>query len=72
MCEEDGIICTANVVDHKKPHKGDLELFFDSTNLQSLCEVHHNGAKTRQEFRGLIIGVDVSGMPIDPKHHWYG
>ena len=55
----------ATVVDHKKPHKGSLDLFYDPSNLQSLCAQHHNGAKQRIErgFRAVEIGLD--GYPID-------
>lgn len=37
-----------NVVDHIKPHRGDLALFWDKSNLQTLCEKHH-GLKSRNE-----------------------
>lgn len=36
-------------VDHIVPHKGDRALFFDETNLQHLCEWHHNSVKARHE-----------------------
>lgn len=35
-------------VDHKLPHNGDLSLFFDASNLQTLCHSHHS-AKTMHE-----------------------
>lgn len=53
-------VTAADVVDHKKPHKGDLDLFHDPNNLQSLCKHHHDSAKQMIE-RGkkiAIIGVD--------------
>jgi len=38
----------ATDVDHKQPHNGDPVLFFDETNLQSLCKSHHS-SKTASE-----------------------
>jgi 5-methylcytosine-specific restriction protein A len=32
----------AEVVDHIKPHKGDMTLFWDENNWQSLCKMHHD------------------------------
>ncbi|MFP5078640.1 HNH endonuclease [Rhizobium sp. YIM 134829] len=37
------------VCDHVIPHKGDLELFWDETNLQTLCKTCHDREKQRQE-----------------------
>lgn len=39
----------ATVVDHVIPHRGDMNLFWDSSNWQPLCQHHHNSAKQRQE-----------------------
>jgi 5-methylcytosine-specific restriction endonuclease McrA len=41
----------ATVVDHVKPHKGDMSLFWDRSNWQPLCRHHHNAAKQRIERR---------------------
>ncbi len=41
-CEAEGRVVAANVVDHIKPHKGDLEIFWDYDNLRALCSSHHN------------------------------
>ena len=38
----------AKVVDHIKPHRGDMELFWDSDNWQALCKRCHN-IKTAKE-----------------------
>ena len=45
-CEEQGKLTSATVTDHKIPHRGDVNLFWDPTNHQSLCTTCHN-AKTR-------------------------
>ncbi len=38
----------ARIADHIKPHRGDIELFYDETNLQPLCQSCHS-AKTMAE-----------------------
>ena len=50
MCEEeDQVYRLASVVDHKVPHRGDMILFWDKSNWQSLCGNHHNSHKQRIE-----------------------
>jgi hypothetical protein len=39
--------------------------------FQSLCTIHHNSTKKRNEIRAIEIGGDVDGQPIDKKSHWY-
>jgi len=52
MCEAEGRVTLAGVVDHIIPHKGDQTLFWDSEkNWQSLCLKHHNVDKAEQEGR---------------------
>lgn len=70
FCRALGTVEGADTVDHIKPHKGDEVLFFDGENLQSLCKQCHDGAKQRQERTGILPGHDVSGIPVDPNHHW--
>jgi 5-methylcytosine-specific restriction endonuclease McrA len=48
-CEREGVIAAASVVDHIKPHHGDMELFWDESNWQSLCKTHHDSTKQREE-----------------------
>lgn len=69
-CEQQGRTEVATVVDHIKPHKGDEILFYNPSNLQSMCKLHHDSTKAREEARGVIVGCDVSGVPLDPNHHW--
>lgn len=49
-CAKLGFRTTATVVDHIKPHEGDMALFCDFENTQSLCK-HHHDAKTLAEQR---------------------
>jgi 5-methylcytosine-specific restriction protein A len=41
-CEKEGGTEAATVVDHIIPHKGDMVLFWDIKNHQTLCIRHHN------------------------------
>ena len=52
MCERDGLIVAATVVDHKRPHRGDEHLFWDPDNWQALCKAHHDREKQRTERQG--------------------
>jgi 5-methylcytosine-specific restriction endonuclease McrA len=36
------VVTQASVVDHVKPHRGDITLFHDQSNWQSLCRECHN------------------------------
>jgi 5-methylcytosine-specific restriction protein A len=69
-CARLGVITAATVADHIKPHKGDLALFYDSDNLQSLCAPCHDKIKQIEEAQGVLIGSDLSGAPMDLSHHW--
>jgi 5-methylcytosine-specific restriction protein A len=37
------------IADHKTPHRGDWNLFFDPNNVQTLWKPHHDGWKQRVE-----------------------
>lgn len=41
-CLKANHITPATTVDHIKPHKGNQILFWDRSNWQSLCTMHHN------------------------------
>lgn len=71
-CEEIGINTLAQCVDHKVPHRGNITLFRDPKNWQSLCFDCHNRIKKVEEEQGVLIGGDVNGDPLDPDHHWNG
>lgn len=59
------IVCKtfATVADHVTPHRGDATLFWNPSNLQSLCKLCHDSIKQRIENSAKpAIGVD--GWPI--------
>ena len=61
MCQAEGRVTAASVVDHIVPHKGDPKLMWDRGNWQSLCAPHHNSDKQRIDKGGQsprIIGLD--------------
>lgn len=69
-CADRGLVKSAGVVDHIKPHRGDEVLFFDEGNLQSLCKSCHDGTAQVKDNAGYVRGCDASGLPLDPNHHW--
>ncbi len=71
MCAQLGKQTAATVVDHVEPHRGDMVLFWDPKNRQSLCEPCHNRHKQRLEKSGTVSGCDIDGLPIDPTHPWH-
>ena len=67
-----GLTVAAVVVDHKVPHRGNMKLFCDKNNWQSLCKHCHDSHKQRLERSGVVVGCGLNGMPLDDKHHWAG
>jgi len=39
--------------------------------FQSLCKLHHDSTKKRNEIRKVEIGGDAKGEPIDLNSHWF-
>jgi 5-methylcytosine-specific restriction protein A len=48
-CDVEGLVTEATIVDHKIPHQGNPELFFDRDNWESMCKPHHDSVKQREE-----------------------
>lgn len=71
MHGELGKMMVANIVDHIKPHKGDLSLFWDQGNWQALCKHCHDSHKHAQETSGLLRGAGLDGIPLDRNHPWH-
>lgn len=71
-CKRKGLTVAAEVVHHIKPHKGDLTLFFCSTDkLESLCEQCHNVETGRVEQHGFTNDIGSDGWPTDNRHPVY-
>lgn len=51
-CEQEGKVRAGNEVDHIIPHRGDMDLFWDNSNWQTLCKTHHS-IKTATEDGGF-------------------
>lgn len=49
QCDGEGRATLAEVVDHIRPHKGDVGLFWDVANWQPLCKVHHDRKTARED-----------------------
>jgi len=73
LCQEQGRATAAVVVDHIVPHHGDMSLFWDESNWQSLCIPCHT-RKTGAEARGPAIAEAkvylVTGAPCSGKSTW--
>ena len=54
-CQARGDVKAADIVDHIVPHKGDIALFWDRSNWQSLCKRDHD-IKTATEDGGFGNG----------------
>lgn len=66
MCARIGRRTQAVIADHVVPHRGDRMLFFDPSNLQSLCDPHHKSEKARIENgRPARIPVGLDGWPLE-------
>lgn len=67
FCATEGRKTPGEVVDHKKPHKGDVDMFYDFDNLQVLCKVHHDSHKQRIERGNVVIQYGADGFPLKPR-----
>jgi 5-methylcytosine-specific restriction endonuclease McrA len=52
-------------VDHRVPHRGDLRLLMDESNLQGLCPTCHSGTKRRMENGTARRPTGLDGYPIE-------
>jgi 5-methylcytosine-specific restriction enzyme A len=67
-CKSRGKIALASVVDHIVPHGGNLDLFWDTNNLQCLCYHCHNSVKQSYERIGYEKEVGLDGWPVHALH----
>ena len=59
-CMQEHRMTTATDVDHIVPHRGDMTLFWDRSNWQSLCHPHH-AEKTAREDGGFGNATSAGG-----------
>lgn len=64
MCLELEDVTPADTVDHVTPHKGDERLFWDPSNIQSLCAPCHSRHKQREERGTARPPIGLDGYPI--------
>lgn len=69
-CAADGLTVAGNVVDHIVPHRGDVGLFWDFANTQTLCKPCHDGRKQAEERRGASArrGGGVRGWGVSNRY----
>ena len=56
------------IVHHKKPHKANLMLFYDPSNLEAVCWSYHSGAIQSEETLGYDKAIGADGWPVDDRH----
>lgn len=74
VCSVQGCGRRATRLDHVVPHKGNLALFWNTSNWQGLCESCHNAKTATKDSKfapdGNVKGCDPSGVPLDSKNPW--
>lgn len=63
FCGAKGVRTWATVVDHVRPHRGDMYLFWDQGNWQALCWTCHSSTKQRLERYDTLPRTGVDGWP---------
>lgn len=54
----------SEIVDHIKPHRGDMRLFWKYSNLQALCKKCHDSIKQIVERNESKIQIGLDGYPV--------
>ena len=60
-CLAQGLTTAATVVDHIRPHRGDMALFWDQGNWQSLCKPCHD----------IKTAIEDGGFGGEPRVSWH-
>src|SRR5262245_29236199 len=68
MCASKNVTARGRIVDHITPHRGDLALFWNAQNWQSLCASCHSSSKQQIERRGYSTKIGIDGYPVDERH----
>jgi predicted kinase len=56
------------VANHKTPHKGNPELFWEMNNIETVSKRVHDGAIQSDERLGYSKAIGPDGWPTDPRH----
>lgn len=66
LCEAEGHLTAAAVVDHHPRHNGDAEAFWDERTWRALCKEHHDRDAQSEEKGGVkhLRGCDAHGNPL--------
>ena len=64
MCLKSETVTAATVCDHVTPHRGNVDLFWNNANLQSLCAGCHSRHKQLEEHGKVVVRFDARGWPI--------
>lgn len=64
FCRDRDDVTVATVADHIKPHRGDEALFWDPSNLQSLCAPCHDRDKALIEAGRTVVAFGADGWPV--------
>lgn len=64
FCLRREVVEVATIVDHRTPHKGDVALFHDPDNLQSLCKRCHDRDKRLEERGKTVVYFGTDGYPL--------
>jgi 5-methylcytosine-specific restriction endonuclease McrA len=54
-CQQKGVVTVATDVDHIIPHRGNQQLFWDTSNWQSLCHSCHSVKTQAEEADGAVL-----------------
>lgn len=67
-CQAIDRVTAATVVHHRKPHKGDLALFYSWANWEAVCQPHHDTDIQSEERKGYSTKIGEDGWPLDSQH----
>jgi hypothetical protein len=71
MCQAQGKLAAATVVDHIRPHKSNPVLFWDQSNWPgSMRRPPQQCQAGAREESGKMLGIGVDGAPTHPDHPW--
>jgi 5-methylcytosine-specific restriction enzyme A len=67
-CLANGIVEPASMVDHVVPHKGNMNVFWNSIDWQSLCDWCHKAIKASVEYSWINGKAGQASLRLNRKH----